>query len=107
MDIALNPEELGRVRMSIVTRDDAITLHLGAERPETLELLRRNIAELASAFREIGYGSVDFTFGERTERHQDRGKPDITDQPPDIAPLDEGNRRDSPPMALSGLDMRM
>ncbi|MEY8838256.1 flagellar hook-length control protein FliK [Cribrihabitans sp. XS_ASV171] len=107
VDIALNPEELGRVRMSIVTREDSILLHLGADRPETLELMRRHINELSSAFREIGYGSVQFTFGDSsagTGEGSAGREPEKTEIRTE-APLDD--IPDRPAGAVSGLDMRI
>ncbi|WP_171179176.1 flagellar hook-length control protein FliK [Ruegeria sp. HKCCD8929] len=66
VDITLNPEELGRVSMALSTRDDALILSISSERPETLDLMRRHIAELSTEFRELGYESVAFEFGTAT-----------------------------------------
>ncbi|MEX0319852.1 MAG: flagellar hook-length control protein FliK [Ruegeria sp.] len=66
VDITLNPEELGRVSMALSTRDDALILSISSERPETLDLMRRHIAELSTEFRELGYESVTFEFGTAT-----------------------------------------
>jgi flagellar hook-length control protein FliK len=41
VELVLNPEDLGRVRISMSMTDASVTLNLGAERSETLELLRR------------------------------------------------------------------
>ncbi|WP_439154524.1 flagellar hook-length control protein FliK [Yoonia sp.] len=62
-EIALNPEELGRVRLSMTAVDQTITLNLQAERPETTELLRRHIDTLVQEFRALGYDSIAFSFG--------------------------------------------
>lgn len=62
-EISLNPEELGRVRLSMTAGDGAITLTIAAERPETTDLLRRNIDALAQEFRELGYDNLSFSFG--------------------------------------------
>ena len=62
VEIALNPEELGRVRMTLHSSDGGIQVTLFADRPETNDLLRRNIDMLATEFRELGYTSVSFTF---------------------------------------------
>lgn len=63
VEITLNPEELGRVRMTLTASDTAVTVNLFAERGETAELLRRNIETLAQEFRAIGYSDVAFEFG--------------------------------------------
>lgn len=62
-DVALNPEELGRVRLSLSTQDGTLHVAITAERPETQDLIRRNIAMLQSDFRAIGYTDVAFDFG--------------------------------------------
>lgn len=61
--ISLNPEELGRVRLSMSATDGSITLNILAERPETNDLLRRHIEVLAQEFRSLGYNSISFSFG--------------------------------------------
>lgn len=63
-EIALNPKELGRVRLTMTAVDQAITLNIMAERPETVDLMRRNIDALAQEFRALGYGDIAFSFGD-------------------------------------------
>ena len=79
-EILLNPEELGRVRMSMSAVDGNLTLLVLADRPETQELLRRHIDVLAQEFRDLGYDSVSFSFnadgqsgtdGSNDESHDD------------------------------------
>jgi flagellar hook-length control protein FliK len=62
VELALNPEELGRVKMSISASDGGITVSLLAERPETLDLMRRHIDQLAREFQTLGYASINFAF---------------------------------------------
>lgn len=66
VDLVLSPEELGRVRLSLSADDAAITVHVTAERPETLALIRRHIDILAQDFRAIGYESVAFGFSDQS-----------------------------------------
>lgn len=63
IEIALNPEELGRVKLSLSAADGAISLTILAERPETHDLLRRHIDVLAQEFRSLGYTDITFSFG--------------------------------------------
>lgn len=75
-EIALNPEELGRVRMSMSLTDGTLMLHINAERPETADLLRRHIDTLAQEFRSLGYNDISFDFGDgrtQDEARQDAG----------------------------------
>lgn len=64
VELALNPEELGRVRMSISAGDAGITVSVLAERPETLDLMRRHIDQLAREFQALGYANINFAFNE-------------------------------------------
>lgn len=64
VEVALRPEELGHVRITLATRDDAIHVTIHAERPETADLMRRHIEVLANEFRGLGYREVGFDFGQ-------------------------------------------
>jgi len=64
VEIALSPQELGRVRMSITTDDGAVTVNILAERADTLDLMRRNIEQLGQSFRNMGYDQITFSFGQ-------------------------------------------
>ncbi|MCF2871620.1 flagellar hook-length control protein FliK [Octadecabacter sp. G9-8] len=71
-EIALNPEELGRVRMALTTTEGGVSVSITTERPETAELMRRNIEMLAREFRDLGYESVSFTFDDPSEKSGDQ-----------------------------------
>ncbi|MGR3661748.1 MAG: flagellar hook-length control protein FliK [Paracoccaceae bacterium] len=62
VEIALNPEELGRVRIALSHLDTGLTVAISAERPETLDLMRRHIEQLAAEFRRLGYENIGFEF---------------------------------------------
>lgn len=66
MELVLSPAELGRVRISMQANDGGMVIQVIAERPETLDLMRRHISDLAQEFRNIGYGSAEFSFGQST-----------------------------------------
>ncbi|MFA8441892.1 flagellar hook-length control protein FliK [Yoonia sp.] len=105
-EIALNPEELGRVRLSLSVNDGAITLNVVAERPETQDLLRRHMDLLAQEFRQLGYTSISFSFGEQNgAAHSDSQQSD------EVADIDLTEVVDavriSPEPTLSGLDLRI
>lgn len=74
VEIRLNPEELGHVRINISVTEGMIALSIHAERSETLELLRRNIEQLSQEFRQIGYGNISFSFGQNARQHDGRHK---------------------------------
>lgn len=91
VDIALSPEELGRVRLSITTTEGGVTLHVLAERPETLELMRRHADQLARDLAGLGFASIDLAFGQGRDpgdRDGDRSSADSrarSDRPADGA----------------------
>lgn len=106
-EIALNPEELGRVRMSMSLSDGTLMLHINAERPETADLLRRHIDTLAQEFRSLGYNDISFDFGDG--RTQDEARHDagpLTEHAEDAtetqAPEQTGVRQ-----PRGGLDLRL
>jgi len=67
-ELRLNPEELGRVRLSLLGAEGGLTVSITAERPETADLLRRHTDSLAREFAALGYGDVGFHFeGESCE----------------------------------------
>lgn len=75
VDIALNPEELGRLRLTMSVSDSGMVMHVTAERPDTLDLVRRHIAELSQEFRDIGYPDVSFSFADGNARDEGRATP--------------------------------
>lgn len=66
IDIRLEPEELGRVRIQMQLSEHGVALQLAADRPETLEMLRRHVDQLARYLSEAGVQSNNLSFsGER------------------------------------------
>lgn len=65
VELALSPEELGKVRISLNATDSGITMSVTAERQETLDLMRRHIDQLAQEFKALGYGSINFDFNQQ------------------------------------------
>jgi hypothetical protein len=63
-EVALNPDELGRVRLRLATTDGALTVMVSAERAETMELLRRNIETLARDLEAAGYDGARIIFSQ-------------------------------------------
>ena len=105
-EILLNPEELGRVRLSMAVDDNAIVLNVSAERSETQDLLRRHMDQLAQEFRDLGYASISFTFGEQKgETHAAFAQPDETPEPEIEAVTAELNTDAS--QTNAGLDLRI
>ncbi|MHA6264172.1 flagellar hook-length control protein FliK [Arenibacterium sp. CAU 1754] len=107
VEISLNPEELGRVRMALTTSDAGVSLVITTDRTDTLDLMRRHIDQLAQDFKNLGYESIDFAFhqghsGDHGANSQDQGATvSIADAEESSAPLPQ-NRP-----ATAGLDLRL
>lgn len=64
IEVALNPSELGRVRLSVSASESGVVLNILAERPETLDLMRRHADMLAKELSDLGFASIDLAFGQ-------------------------------------------
>jgi hypothetical protein len=85
------------LRLSLRQTDDGLAVAIFAERPETLDLLRRNIDLLARDFLDIGYESAEFTFGRENPAPGDRR--DNTDAALHIGPTSDADN--APPRATA------
>lgn len=64
IEVLLNPAELGHLRFEIHQKGEHVQVVLTAERPETLDLLRRNGDQLALEFRNAGFSGASLSFGQ-------------------------------------------
>ena len=106
-EIALNPEELGRVRLTLTASDGALSLVVLTDRPETQELLRRHIDVLAQEFRALGYESVSFSFnaeGQSEDGDRSAGSDEDVDH---VVPQNTEINDTAGPMPTTGLDLRL
>ncbi len=62
-ELALSPEELGKIRLFLQPEGDKLRIVIQAERPETMELLRRNTEGFSTELRQAGFSSTSFSFG--------------------------------------------
>ncbi|WP_170413938.1 flagellar hook-length control protein FliK [Ruegeria arenilitoris] len=72
IEVALNPEELGRVSIVLNGRDDGLHIIISAERPETLDMMRRHISVLEAEFQNFGLGDLALDLGTSADAQQDR-----------------------------------
>ncbi|KEJ97160.1 hypothetical protein SUH3_10315 [Pseudosulfitobacter pseudonitzschiae] len=109
IELTLNPAELGRVRMSLSTNDAGASVTIHADRPETLDLMRRNIGELESEFADMGYGDVNFAFsgGDGAQDQRDDTPPHKTQPIADIATDAADLEGDTPLSPDSAMDIRV
>ena len=110
-ELILEPAELGRLRFDLVTTGDQVQVNLSAERPETLDLLRRHADELRQEFRASGLDTCTLSFGQWGKGAGDRAVPDqpgaeiAPDDPLPFATLTLSTSRR--PVSGSGLDLRL
>lgn len=62
-ELRLAPEELGPVRIELRQEGDRLVMTIAAERPDTLDLLRRHAGELVAELRAAGQPEPDLGFG--------------------------------------------
>ncbi|MEF3048096.1 flagellar hook-length control protein FliK [Pseudotabrizicola sp. L79] len=104
-ELTLSPEELGKVRFEITSQDDRLAVRLFAERPETLDLLRRQSDLLLAELKQAGYAQSSLSFGAWSQNrntastsHNQTSTTEIGDeQVPDSTPLTK-----SLPLLVSG-----
>ena len=107
VEIVLDPEELGKLRMQITRSETGWTLHVNIERPETLDFMRRHIETLQKDLVSVGYESLNLQLGggqnggASAQEHLKRA------EGPSIA-LDEGQSQNMATLVINdGLDIRV
>jgi flagellar hook-length control protein FliK len=109
IEVALNPEELGRVSIVLNGRDDGLHLTINAERPETLDMMRRHLSVLEAEFKNFGLGDLSFDLGTSADSPHDG--PDGEDSNEFSAPQPENAAETGPArphIAPDGrIDMRL
>lgn len=116
VDVSLNPRELGHVNMRVTTTDVGVTVVINAERPETEDLMRRHIQDLAREFKDMGFSDISFQFGSDAQTGQSgegetsgdaggaglKGEGDAVEEGQPDLPLSQHLN-----IAADGLDMRI
>lgn len=67
-EIRLSPEELGRVTVAVTTHEQGVSLAISADRPETIDLMRRNAESIQNEFRRAGVDQLDLNFRESSSQ---------------------------------------
>ncbi len=76
INIQLKPEDLGHIEIKMqISKDGKLQAHIISSRPETMEVLQKEIQSLEQAFNDAGFemedGSLSFSFREGNEAGQD------------------------------------
>ncbi|EEX09371.1 putative flagellar hook-length control protein [Ruegeria lacuscaerulensis ITI-1157] len=109
VEIALNPEELGKVSIVLTGREDGLHLVLSAERPETLDLMRRHIGILSAELQDMGFADLSFDLGTSSDEHQNETRPVHTAflDPEGLDNSEAGRERQLRAAPLRALDLRL
>lgn len=114
VELRLNPEELGRVRLLLSSGESTIAVTIMAERGETLDLMRRHISQLEGEFRDIGYDNVTFAFGSSQQegagqQNTQQGNGGGSHKPAPLTSEASQNKAGTPalPPVANGLDLRV
>lgn len=75
VDVLLQPEELGHVKFQIQQHGESVRILLSAERPETLDLLRRHSDQLLQEFRQSGFSQASLSFGQWSQQQRSPAPP--------------------------------
>lgn len=82
-EISFSAQELGRLSMTVAQDGGLVCITLAADRPDTLDLLRRNIDLLARDLRDLGFQSLNFSFqngpGSRADSWQTEPAPSFAE----------------------------
>ena len=76
VEITLQPEELGRIKMTISTLETGIAISVLAERSETFEMMRRYATALTKELESLGFDTVDLSFAQTEQNGTDRERPE-------------------------------
>ncbi len=111
IELTLSPAELGRVRITLTPGEGGMVVNVGAERAETLDLMRRHIDLLGDEFRDLGYGQADFTFSQedRAGRQTERARFQVAiplEQEPQMAVIPAPARQE-PRLVSERVDIRL
>ncbi|QFU10303.1 Flagellar hook-length control protein FliK [Rhodobacteraceae bacterium THAF1] len=111
-EIALSPEELGRVSIRMTQTDGGLVVLLTVERDDTQALLRRHASDLADSLRAAGLGEAQIDFADRDDRKgEPTMRPSETSADFDPAEQDSTTSPQSRPASPGGIadriDIRM
>lgn len=105
IEIRLEPEQLGKLRILLSPRENGLHVLVLAERPETLDLMRRNVDDLAGYLSDGGYQDASIDFGEYSDREDQTGERIVELDP--SGPHDPSAAVVTSGMADSNIDIRI
>ncbi|WP_165352814.1 flagellar hook-length control protein FliK [Loktanella sp. IMCC34160] len=109
-EIALDPVELGKVKLRLTGSEHGMSVLIIAERPETADLMRRHVEMLAQEFRDLGYSDLQFQFesgGEHKREADQSDAPTSIREEPMAEAAPQPQRQSRPIAGAGGLDLRL
>ena len=85
----------------------AVAQGTGAERPETLDLMRRHIEQLETEFRQLGYDNIGFEFSGGDAQSSDQSENSQHSISPDMADSVETHPTTQALIPTNGVDIRL
>lgn len=110
IELTLSPETLGRVHFDMRPDATGLSITLSAERPETLDLIRRHLPDLLAELRQAGVQAGNLSFGTFGEgRHPPSGQEHSLGHDQRDLPLTQTLPLPKPvkPGIATGLDLRL
>jgi flagellar hook-length control protein FliK len=111
LELALAPEELGRLTISIRHEGESVRVTMIAERPETLDLLRRHAGDLVADLRQAGFSGTSLSFGHSGQGQSARfaENPQADKDPTPSQPPPSETKLPAPSRSSkgSGMDLRL
>ncbi|MGO4906730.1 flagellar hook-length control protein FliK [Pseudorhodobacter sp. W20_MBD10_FR17] len=112
IELTLTPEDLGKIRLVMVPEGDKIRIVVHTDRPETLDLIRRNTDAFSADLRQAGYSNASFSFsgwnGRQTDHQNQHSSNPNYDLPADDAqPSPATPKPQASQPKLGGLNLRV
>nr|RDS93912.1 flagellar hook-length control protein FliK [Cereibacter sphaeroides f. sp. denitrificans] len=102
VEVVLQPDELGRVRMTVAHDGGHVRVLVQADRTDTLDMMRRNSGDLGAEMRQAGFLGASLSFGGREGQPPPRARAAFEAERTDIhAPMAAVSR------PATGLDLRI
>lgn len=110
IELTLTPEDLGKLRLVFTPEGDKLRIIIQAERPETLDLLRRNTESFSADLRQSGYASASFSFASWGDSPSSRSNPKQDNADEFVDSAEEAQAKPTPratSIKPNGLDLRV
>ncbi|MDV7144776.1 flagellar hook-length control protein FliK [Tropicimonas sp. TH_r6] len=111
LELRMSPEELGALRITFSQGESSLAIVIQADRPETLDLFRRNIEQFSQDLKSLGYDDVSMSFEGGHEEEGGAGRDDghVGSEFNQVAarPEAQPEQADSSDSVRNGLDLRL